>query len=123
VSTAEGGEPVRRLHPRVDRHAAVQREVDRLVAQRVDVRARVLGHDEQRRRARAGLAEPGLVPAVEVEDQSRLVRGEHRRAGVARLLEVVRARRAQRVDEVHQSGESSAPCVSGSSASEAMAST
>ena len=95
-----------------------------LVAERVDVGAGVLGHHEQRRRARARLAEPRLVAAVQREHEPRLVRREGGRAGVARLLEVVGAGAAQRVSSsVSRSRASSLPWVSGRDASAQIAST
>ena len=75
-----------------------------LVAERVDVRARVLGHHQQRRGARARLAQrPRSWRRCSLQQHARLVRRRHRRAGVARLLEVVGARAAQRVDELRHS--------------------
>ena len=96
---AQLGEAVGRLHRRVDLHPAEQLQVLRLMAERIHVRPRVLGHDEQGRRARPAL-QAGLVPAVQMQQHARLVRGERRGARVARLLEVVDAGRGQRGEEV-----------------------
>jgi hypothetical protein len=121
---AERGEALRGLHLGGDHHAAVQAEILRLVAERVDVRARVLGHDEQPRRARARLAGPRLVAAVQVQQHARLVHRVRRRAGEARLLEVVRPSPQQRVGEArHSAACSSRPCVSGRNISAMSAST
>ena len=121
---AELREALGGLDLRVDRDAAVQLEVLGLVAERVDVRAGVLGHHEQGRGARARLPQPRLVAAVELEQHARRVRRPHRRTGVARLLEVVGARARQRVAERgHSTGTSSLPWVSGRKRSAAIAST
>jgi hypothetical protein len=121
---AERGEALRGLHLGGDHHAAVQAEILRLVAERVDVRARVLGHHQQRRGARARLAEPRLMAAVQREQEPRLVGRERRRALVARLLEVVGARPEQRLRELrHSLGANCRPWVSGSAASAQIAST
>ena len=102
----------------------MQREVLGLVAERVDVGAGVLGHHEQRRRARARLAEPRLVPAVQGQHEARLVRREGGRALVARLLEVVDARPEQRFRQLrHSAAANCRPWVSGSAASAQIAST
>ena len=68
-------------------------------------------------------ASPALVAAVQRQQHARLVRRPHRRAGVARLLEVVGPRaRAARRERVTRRRELS-PCVSGRSGSAAIAST
>ena len=54
-------------------------------------------------------ASPALVAAVQLQQHARLVRRPHRRAGVARLLEVVDARAAQRVERGHSTGPDLAP--------------
>ena len=124
VSVAQLGEALGRLHLRVDLDAAVHAEVLRLVAERVDVRAGVLGHDEQRGGARARLPQPRLVAAVQLQQHAGLVRRPHRRTGVARLLEVVELRARERVRQFrHSTGTSSLPCVSGRNRSATIAST
>ena len=99
---------------------AVQLPAIRLMAERVDVRAGVLGHHEQRRRARAPL-QVVFVAAMQVDQHPRLVGRPHRRTRVARLLEVVGTRPEQRVYERrHSSARISRPCVSGRNISATM---
>ncbi len=64
-----------------------------------------------------------LVPAVQVQQHARLVRRPHRRARVARLLEVVDPGAAQRVDQSHSTAWKSRPWVSGSTVRASRAST
>jgi len=77
---AELGESDVGLHARIDLDAAEHLHVLGLVTERVDVGARVLGHDHERRCSRARLAGARLVAAMEREVEPRLVGREDRRA-------------------------------------------
>jgi hypothetical protein len=67
-------------------HAPVQRQVLGLVRQRVDVRARVLGHDYDARRARARLGGAACVVAVQEVVEAGLVGGMRWSACIPKLL-------------------------------------
>jgi hypothetical protein len=60
----------------------------------------MLCHHRHSGRACPPLAESGLVPAMEVQQDARLVRRERRRARVARLFEVVDPGGAQRREQI-----------------------
>ena len=112
----------RRLHARRDLDAAVHAALVGLMAERVDVRAGVLGHVRaaptrrcaaRPRRAHGGGAASETTPGS--------CAGMTRRARVAWLLEVVDASGEQLLD--HSTARISRPCVSGSIVSAAMART
>jgi hypothetical protein len=86
---AQLGEAEGALHPSVGRDASVQTHVLCLVAEGVDVGARVFTRDQHAGRARSPLGAAGLMPAMEkVGVTGRLVRGVDGRRLVARLLEI-----------------------------------
>ena len=84
----------------VDVHAAVQGQVLRLVGQGIDVRARVLGHDDDAGGTGARLARSARVMAMQEVVEPRQVRRVRWRAGVPKLLEVEDARGSESVEEV-----------------------
>jgi hypothetical protein len=90
----------RGLNAWIDVGAAEQVEILGLVAERVDVRARVLRHHDHSRGAGAGLAKPRLVTAVQRVEEARRVRRVSRRAVVPQLLQVVDATVARGVEQV-----------------------
>ena len=80
--------------------ATVEREVLGLMGERIDVSARVLGHDDDARRAGARLRRTPCVMTVEEVVEAWLMRGVRGRARVAKLLEVEDARLRDRFEEV-----------------------
>src|SRR4029453_16957039 len=84
---------------------AVKLQVRGLMAQRVDMRATVLHHRQHPRRSgpRTVLVRPVAVamPAMEGVEVPRLMRGMHRHAGKARLLEVEDSSAGNLLDERH----------------------
>ncbi len=92
---AQDAESHRGLDSLVDVHPTVQREVLRLVSQRVDVRARMLWHDDDARCTGARLPRSARVVAVQEIVEAGRVGRVGWSAGVAELLEVEDAGGAQ----------------------------
>jgi hypothetical protein len=66
----------------------VQSQVLRLVRQRIDVRPRVLGHDDDSRRTGARFGRATCVMAVQKIVEARLVSRVRWRPGIAKLFEI-----------------------------------
>ena len=91
---ADGG-----LDAVVDMNAAVQRQVLRLMRERIDVCARMLWHKHDAGRAGARLARPARVVAMEEVAEAGRVRRVGWCSRVAQLFEVENASRLERIEE------------------------
>ena len=95
----ELAEADRGLDALVDVHPSVQRQVLGLVRERIDVRARMLGHDHDAGRTGPRLTRAPRVVAVEEVVEARSVRRVGGRSRVAQLFEVEDAGRLERIEE------------------------